>query len=181
MTFKKRKIYLFTLLFIIFSHLSTYIFSGRNFYIFIGFLSVKEALRQKAKGQLISKCFLGPSISSNKQTDEFVFTSMRIVLVRFLEEIDDPKKPFRNQLTFSKLEEIFTYCPKSQDWRSLCPVFCEFGLCIERSRELQWKNRNMVVDCTLPNTLYAIDKGKESAGIRNYVYLKPILFVSLKS
>ena len=47
-----------------------------------------------AKGQLISKWFLGSSISSKKQSNEFVFNSMRHVFVRFLEEIDDPKKPF---------------------------------------------------------------------------------------
>ena len=48
------------------------------------------------KGQVISKRFLGSSISSKKRTNEFVFTSMRRVFVRFLEEIDDLKKPFRN-------------------------------------------------------------------------------------
>ena len=48
------------------------------------------------KGQLISKRFLGSSISSKKRTNEFVFTSMRRVFVRFLEEIDDLKKLFRN-------------------------------------------------------------------------------------
>ena len=31
-------------------------------------------------------------------------TSGRLVFVRFLEEIDDPKKPFRNYLTFSNLK-----------------------------------------------------------------------------
>ena len=48
------------------------------------------------KGQLISKWFLRSSISSKKRTNEFVFTTVRIVFVRFLEEIDDPKKSFRN-------------------------------------------------------------------------------------
>ena len=48
------------------------------------------------KGQVISKWFWGSSISSKKRTNEFVFTTMRIVFVRFLEEIDDLKKPFRN-------------------------------------------------------------------------------------
>ena len=47
------------------------------------------------KGEVISKWFLGSSISSKKRTNEFVFTSMRLVFVRFLEEIDDLKKPFR--------------------------------------------------------------------------------------
>ena len=53
------------------------------------------------KGKLISKWFMRSSISSKKRTNEFVFTSMRIVFVRFLEEIDDLKKPFRNLLTFT--------------------------------------------------------------------------------
>ena len=39
--------------------------------------------------------------SSKKQTNEFVFTTMRCVFVRFLEEIEDTKKTFRNYLTFS--------------------------------------------------------------------------------
>ena len=48
------------------------------------------------KGQIILRWFLRSSISSKKRTKQFVFTSMRIVFVRFLEEIDDLKKPFRN-------------------------------------------------------------------------------------
>ena len=55
-----------------------------------------EDVHGAAKGQLISKWFLGSSISSKKQTNEFVFTNMRIVFVRFLEEIDDLKKTFWN-------------------------------------------------------------------------------------
>ena len=47
-----------------------------------------------SKGQVISKRFLGSSISSKKPTKKFVFTTMRIVFVRFLEEIDDLKKHF---------------------------------------------------------------------------------------
>ena len=42
------------------------------------------------------KDFLVSSISPKKRTNEFVFTTMRIVFVRFLEEIDNLKKPFRN-------------------------------------------------------------------------------------
>ena len=53
------------------------------------------------KGQLISKRFLGSSISSKKWTKKFVFTTVRNDFVRFLEEIDDLKKPFRNWLIFS--------------------------------------------------------------------------------
>ena len=39
--------------------------------------------------------------SSKKQTNEFVFTTMRRVFLRFLEEIEVNKNTFRNQLTFS--------------------------------------------------------------------------------
>ena len=48
------------------------------------------------KGQLISKANCQAVNSSQKQTNEFVFTTMQRVFVRFLEEIDDLKKPFRN-------------------------------------------------------------------------------------
>ena len=51
------------------------------------------------KGQLISKANCQAVNSSKKQTNEFVFTSMRRVFVRFLEEIEDSKKAFRNYLT----------------------------------------------------------------------------------
>ena len=53
------------------------------------------------KGQLISKANCQAVISSKKRTNEFVFTTMRRVFVRFLEEIEDTKKTFRNYLTFS--------------------------------------------------------------------------------
>ena len=39
--------------------------------------------------------------SSKKRTNEFIFTSMRCVFVRFLEEIEDSKKAFQNYLTFN--------------------------------------------------------------------------------
>ena len=48
------------------------------------------------KGQLISKANCQAVNSSKKRTNEFVFTTMRIVFVHFLEEIDDLKKTFRN-------------------------------------------------------------------------------------
>jgi len=44
-----------------------------------------------------------PWILQNKQTIEFIFTSMRRVFVHFLEEIEDSKKAFRNYLTFKKI------------------------------------------------------------------------------
>ena len=52
------------------------------------------------KGQLISKANCQAVNSSKKWTNEFVFTTMRLVFVRFLEEIKDTKKTFRNYLTF---------------------------------------------------------------------------------
>ena len=44
------------------------------------------------KGQLISKANCQALNSSKKRTNEFVFTSMRHVFVRFLEESSDRKK-----------------------------------------------------------------------------------------
>ena len=52
------------------------------------------------KGQLISKANCQAVNSSKKRTNEFVFTSMRRVFVRLMEEIEDSKKAFRNYLTF---------------------------------------------------------------------------------
>ena len=45
-----------------------------------------------SKGQLISKANCQAVNSYKKQTNEFVFTTMRRVFVRFLEEIEDTKK-----------------------------------------------------------------------------------------
>ena len=52
------------------------------------------------KVQLISKANCQAANSSKKRTNEFNFTTMRLVFVRFLEEIEDTKKTFRNYLTF---------------------------------------------------------------------------------
>ena len=53
-----------------------------------------------SKGQLISKTNCQAVNSSKKGTNEFVFTTMRRVFFRFLEEIEDlvedTKKTFRN-------------------------------------------------------------------------------------
>ena len=54
-----------------------------------------------AKGQLISKADCQAKDSSRNRTNEFVFTSMRRVIVRFLEESSARKKPFRDYLTFT--------------------------------------------------------------------------------
>ena len=48
----------------------------------------------KTKGQLISKANCQAEDSSKKRTNEFVFTSMRRVFVRFLEESSARKKRF---------------------------------------------------------------------------------------
>ena len=50
----------------------------------------------RTKGQLISKANCQAVNSFKKRTNEFVFTTMRRVFVRFLEEIEDNKKTFRN-------------------------------------------------------------------------------------
>ena len=52
------------------------------------------------KGQLILKANCQTVNPSKKRTNEFVFTTMRRVFFRFLEEIEDTKKTFRNCLTF---------------------------------------------------------------------------------
>ena len=63
------------------------------------------------KGQLISKANCQAVNSSKKRTNEFVFTTMRRVFVCFLEEIEDSKKAFRNNLTFSRGLNIQTQIP----------------------------------------------------------------------
>ena len=60
------------------------------------------------KGQLISKANCKAANSSKKRTNEFDFTTMQLVFVRFLEEIEDTKKTFRNYLTFRSLDEIIS-------------------------------------------------------------------------
>ena len=60
-----------------------------------------ELLQFPVKGQLISKANGQAMNSSKNRTNEFVFTTMRRVLVRFLEEIEDTEKTFRNYLIFS--------------------------------------------------------------------------------
>ena len=51
---------------------------------------------RSVKGQLISEANCQAVDSSKKQTNEFVFTTMRRDFVRILEEIEDTKKAFRN-------------------------------------------------------------------------------------
>ena len=47
-------------------------------------------------GQIILKANCQAVNSSKKRTNEFVFTNMRRAFIRFLEEIEDTKKSFRN-------------------------------------------------------------------------------------
>ena len=58
------------------------------------------------KGQFIPKVNCQAVNSSKKRTNEFVFT-MRRVFVCFLEEIEDTKKTFQNNLTFSHICNFF--------------------------------------------------------------------------
>ena len=75
-----------------------------------------------SKGQLISKANCQAVNSSKKRTNEFVFTSMRFVFVRFLEEIEDSKKAFRNYLTFKwKAGVLCILCTQKVVW-SLCTI-----------------------------------------------------------
>ena len=48
------------------------------------------------KGQLVSKAICQAMNSSKKRTNEFVFTSMGLVFVCFLEDLEDSEKAFRN-------------------------------------------------------------------------------------
>ena len=48
------------------------------------------------KGQTKLKWFFQADVSSKKRTNKFNFTTMRLVFVRFLEEIEDTNKTFRN-------------------------------------------------------------------------------------
>ena len=56
------------------------------------------------KGQIISKVLLASSNSPKKRLNEFVFNTMTNSFVCFLGEFQDPKKSFRNYLTFKKFQ-----------------------------------------------------------------------------
>ena len=56
-------------------------------------------------GHLILKANYQAVNASKKRTNEFVFTSMRRVFVRFLEESLARKKTFRDYLTFSRFKK----------------------------------------------------------------------------
>jgi hypothetical protein len=57
-------------------------------------------MRYYTKDQLISKANCQAVNTYKKQKNELVFTNMRRVFIRFLEEIKDAKKTFQNYLTF---------------------------------------------------------------------------------
>ena len=59
-----------------------------------------------SKGQLISKRNSQAEDSPKKRTNEFIFTSMRRVFVRFLGESLARKKSFRDYLTFSGRKKL---------------------------------------------------------------------------
>ena len=60
-----------------------------------------KKVKLHSKGQLISQANCQAVNSSKKRTNEFVFTTMQRVFVRFLEESSARKKTFRDYLTFS--------------------------------------------------------------------------------
>ena len=64
-------------------------------------LSSTPAIPQKvtlvqSKGQTKLKLFFQVDVASKERKKKFNFTTMRLVFVRFLEEIEDTKKTFRN-------------------------------------------------------------------------------------
>ena len=67
------------------------------------------------KGQLISKWFFGvvdflQKMNKNKSTWGIIVVKSNS-FVHFLEEIDDPKKPFRSQLTFNNFDQFLILSP----------------------------------------------------------------------
>ena len=66
-----------------------------------------------SKGQLISKTNCQAKDFSKKRTNEFVFTSMRRIFVRFFEESSARKKTFRDYLTFTDRFLQFPTFPSS--------------------------------------------------------------------
>ena len=72
------------------------------------------------------------SISSKKRMNEFVFTTVRIVFVRFLEEIDDPKKPFQNNWP------LRAYCPNIYLWMC-CKILSFLQSCLKQNDKETWR------------------------------------------
>ena len=78
-------------------------------------IKVKNIL-WNCKGQLISKANCQAEDSSKKRTNEFVFTSMRRVFVRFFEESLAIKKTFRDYLTFRCTPNVAKSHPAINYW-----------------------------------------------------------------
>ena len=84
------------------------------------------------KGQLISKDNCQAMKSSKKQTNEFIFTTMRRIFVRFLEEIEDIKKTFRNYLTF-RSQNVQCFLSHLQKKRNKIAFYIRLELFIDRN------------------------------------------------
>ena len=130
----------------------------------------RENMWWSAKGQLISKANCQAVNSSKKRTNEFVFTTMRGVFVRFLEEIEDTKKTFGNYLTFSWVvakhisQLVLRACffsvlllkcltPQSINlWRK--PPGISIFSCNDKPQFFSFCHDNTYL-CTLPTYLYA--------------------------
>ena len=57
-----------------------------DFIVVVVFVAKFSFLSERAKGQFISKCLMVLSLSPKKRTKQFVFTTSRLVFVRFLGE-----------------------------------------------------------------------------------------------
>ena len=77
---------------------------------------------QLDKGQITSKANCQDVNSSKKRTNEFIFTTMRRVFARFLEEIEVTKNTFRNYLTFSSANPAH-FLRKQAKWAELAVPF----------------------------------------------------------
>ena len=70
-----------------------------NKFLFVWYVGPIDLSRAELKGQLISKCLFGVFNFFQKMNEQirlYYDTSGRLVFVRFLEEIEDTKKTFRN-------------------------------------------------------------------------------------
>ena len=66
----------------------------------MSFMDVPKWNNITAKGQTNPKWYFEADVSSKKWTNKFDITTSRLVFVCFLEESEDTKKIFRNELTF---------------------------------------------------------------------------------
>ena len=69
--------------------------------------------------------------------NEFVFTSMQRVFVRFVEEIEDSKKAFRNYLTFKSNMHVLLVSP------SICFYFLWLSQChfLSKTFIIEWADK----------------------------------------